>query len=94
MGVEFTQNTSGQRLGLERFLKVLMENRTLLPELFVQPEGLESDNRNPTEVDSEDPLLQLFHGEALSAEAFHEALRSQRGVGAPSAATEIAATHA
>jgi hypothetical protein len=95
MGVEFTQNTSGQRLALEKFLKVLMENRTLLPELFVQPEGLESDNRttNPAEVYSEDPLLQLFHGDAISAEAFHEALRNQRGAGAQSAATEIAATH-
>lgn len=96
MGVEFTQNTSQQRFALEKFLRVLMENRTLSPELFVQPEGLESDNQTikPLDANSEDPLLQLFHGEPLSAAAFHEALRNQRGVGAPGSATEIAATHA
>jgi len=96
MGVEFTQNASEQPFALEKFLRVLIENRTLSPELFVQPEGLESDNQtpNPAEVDSGDPLLQLFRGEALSAEAFHEALRSQRGVGPQAPSTETLATHA
>jgi c-di-GMP-binding flagellar brake protein YcgR len=96
MGVEFTQNTSEHRAALEKFLKVLMENRSLLPELFVQPEGLESENETPNlgAVDSGDPLLQLFHGEPLSSEAFHKALRNQRGGGTPVASTEIAATHA
>ena len=95
MGVEFTQSTPEQRFALERFLRVLMENRTLLPELFVQPEGLESDNQStsPVEVEGEDPLLQLFHGEPLTAEAFHEALRNQRGAGAADSGAEIAATH-
>src|SRR5262249_46039398 len=72
MGVQFTQNTSEQRSALEKFLRVLMENRTLLPELFVQPEGLEPENEtsNLGALDNEDPLLQLFGGESLSAEAF------------------------
>src|SRR5499427_8670853 len=82
MGVQFTQNTSEHRAALERFLGVLTENRSLMPELLVQAEGLERDGfqRQPSAADTEDPLLQLFYGEPLSAEAFHEALRKQRAV--------------
>lgn len=95
MGVEFTQNTEEHRSALERFLGVLTENRTLLPELFVQPEGLNSEGfgRAPA-VDTDDPLLQLFFGEPLSAEAFQEALRKQRSMPPVAASTEAAATHA
>ena len=96
MGVEFTQNTTEHRLALEKFVKVLTENRALLPELFVQPEGLDSESHRstPSAIDSEDPLLQLFRGGPLSAEAFHEALRNQRGVSAPVVTTEVSTTHA
>ena len=95
MGVEFTQTTIEHRATLEKFLKVLMENRSLLPELFVQPEGLESENEKANSaVDHQDPLLQLFRGEPLSADAFHESLRNQRSGAAQPAATEIATTHA
>ncbi|HKF01848.1 MAG TPA: PilZ domain-containing protein [Candidatus Sulfotelmatobacter sp.] len=82
MGVQFTQNTPEHRAALERFLGVLTENRSLMPELLVQAEGLERDGfqRQPSAADTEDPLLQLFYGEPLSAEAFHEALRKQRAV--------------
>jgi ActR/RegA family two-component response regulator len=85
MGVQFTQNTPEQRAALEKFLGVLTENRSLLPELLVQAEGLENDvvQRQPSASDTEDPLLQLFSGEPLSAEAFHEALRKQRAVPPP-----------
>ena len=80
MGVEFTQTTPEHRAAVEKFLRVLSENRTLLPELLVEPEGLESEP--PTvktkTADTDDPLLQLFNGEPLSAEAFHEAMRKQR----------------
>ena len=79
MGVEFTQTTPGHREAVERFLGVLNENRTLTPELLVEPEGLESEpssSRPP--ADTDDPLLQLFYGEALTAEQFHEALHKQR----------------
>ena len=80
MGVKFTQNTAEQRTALERFLRVLTENRSLLPELLVQAEGLETEatQRQSSLADAEDPLLQLFYGEPLSAEAFQEALRKQR----------------
>src|SRR5579871_273275 len=82
MGVEFTLATEEHRAAVERFLGVLTENRGLLPELYVQPEGLESDSRSTKAIDPnlEDPLLQLFHGEPLSAEDFFEALRKQRAI--------------
>jgi len=96
MGVEFTQNTAEHREALETFLRVLTENRSLLPELLVQPEGLDSEGpiRAAATVDSDDPLLQLFYGEPLSAEAFQEALRKQRGIPAETANTQTATTHA
>ena len=96
MGVEFTQHTAEHRRALERFLKVLTDNRSLLPELFVQPEGLESEIRraDSSRIDSDDPLLNLFYGEPLSVEAFHESLRSQRATPAEMPTTETAASHA
>jgi c-di-GMP-binding flagellar brake protein YcgR len=91
MGVEFTQATPEHGAAVEKFLGVLSENRTLLPELLVEPEGLESESSaaKPHSVDSDDPLLQLFYGESLTAEAFHEAMRKQRAT--PPAATNSAA---
>jgi len=95
MGVEFTQHTTEQRAALEKFVGVLTENRTLLPELWVQPEGLETEAapREVSAVETDDPLLQLFYGEPQSVEAFHEALRKQRGI-PPVTADGAAATHA
>jgi c-di-GMP-binding flagellar brake protein YcgR len=92
MGVEFTQATPEHRAALERFLGVLSENRALLPELLVEPEGLESESHppKPASADSDDPLLQLFYGEPIATEAFYEALRKQRAT-PPNAA---AAAHA
>lgn len=86
MGVEFTQTTPHHRQALERFMSVLTENRNLLPELLVEPEGLESDPRMPpatasasTEV--EDPLLGLFRNQAaLPADSFLAELRKQRSM--------------
>ncbi len=94
MGVEFTQTTPEHRAAVEKFLGVLNENRSLLPELLVQPDGLETEPA-PRESSSatEDPLLQLFYGESLTAEQFHEALHKQRG--APNASAQSAsAAHA
>ena len=95
MGVEFTQNTAEHRAALEKFLSVLTENRTLLPELLVQPEGLESesDKAEPS-VGHDDPLLQLFYGEPLTADAFHTALREQRAVPQNLTSTQSSAAHA
>ena len=96
MGVEFTQNTPEHRAAVEKFLGVLSENRTLLPELLVEPEGLESDPSpaKPHATDTDDPLLQLFYGETLTTELFLDALRNQRAT--PPAATKsvAAAAHA
>lgn len=94
MGVEFTLGTADHRAAVEKFLAVLTENRGLLPDLLVQPEGLETESsRDESRAgNSEDPLLQLFYGEALSAEQFHEALRKQRAI--PPAAAESAAAAA
>jgi hypothetical protein len=91
MGVEFKLSTAEHRSAVEKFLSVLTENRSLLPELLVQPEGLEAEKDTPvrTSNDFEDPLLQLFYGEPLAADEFHDALRQQRGL--PMAAAQSAA---
>lgn len=100
MGVEFTQNTPEHRAALEKFLKVLTENRSLSPELFVQAEGLELEvpRQSAVPLDTDDPLLQLFHGEPLATDAFHEALRKQRAIPPPiasaTATQQAASTHA
>jgi c-di-GMP-binding flagellar brake protein YcgR len=93
MGVEFTQATLEHRTAVEKFLGVLTENRSLLPELLVQPDGLESESsaRNPS-ADQDDPLLQLFYGDSLTAEQFHEAMHKQRAT--PTESTGGASTAA
>lgn len=96
MGVEFTQSTPEHRAAVEKFLGVLTENRTLLPELLVEPEGLESEpsRAKAPAAGTNDPLLELFFGEPLPLEAFHDALRKQRAT--PPAAigsSAIAAAH-
>jgi len=82
MGVEFTQSTPEDRAALEKFLEILTSNRGVLPEMLVEPEGLERDpvaaERAQGEYD--DPLLHLFHQGPVSPEAFHEELRKQRSV--------------
>jgi len=94
MGVEFTLATSDHRAAVEKFLGVLTENRSLLPELLVQPEGLESEIKmSKSSAEAEDPLLDLFYGEPLSAEKFHEALRKQRAL-PPAALSQSAGAQA
>src|SRR5271169_6682140 len=86
MGVEFTQSTAAHRALLEKFLGLLMENREVLPELLVEPEGLETetsqDSRLPAASgETEDALLGLFRNQnALSADSFLAELRKQRGL--------------
>ena len=95
MGVEFTQVTPEHRAAVEKFLGALTENRTLMPELLVQPDGLESESsaRKPS-ADQDDPLLQLFYGDSLTAEQFHEAMHKQRATPAESGGASTAAAHA
>jgi c-di-GMP-binding flagellar brake protein YcgR len=92
MGVEFTQTTAEHRALLEKFLRLLTENREVLPELLVEPEGLETESSNPSlspaGADPEDTLLGLFRSPAaLSADAFLAELRKQRGLAASSGAS-------
>jgi len=96
MGVEFTQTTAEHRADVEKFLRVLSENRTLLPELLVEPEGLESEPLpvKPPASEHDDPLLQLFYGEPLTSEAFQEALHKQRAIPAASANSAAAGASA
>jgi hypothetical protein len=93
MGVEFTQSTPEHRSLLEKFLSLLTENRDVLPELLVEPEGLETESSSASVVDSaagetEDMLLGLFRSQAaLTADAFLAELRKQRGLAASSGAS-------
>jgi c-di-GMP-binding flagellar brake protein YcgR len=93
MGVEFTQATPEHRRALEKFLDVLSENRGLLPELLVEPEGLETESaasapEQASSGENEDPLLELFRSQAgLSTESFREELRKQRHAEPPKSAT-------
>jgi ActR/RegA family two-component response regulator len=86
MGVEFTQTTPEHRALLEKFLGRLTENPEMLPELLVEPEGLETEiaQRSTTAGESnptEDPLLGLFRSHAgLGADSFLTELRKQRGL--------------
>ena len=83
MGVEFTQGTRDQREHVEKFIHTLMNSDGALPELLVQPEGLETELASRSEENNqeiaEDPLLELFHHKSsLSAELFLGELRKQR----------------
>jgi CheY-like chemotaxis protein len=88
MGVEFTQTTAEHRAMLEKFLALLTENRDLLPELLVEPEGLETESAQGAPIlsessEPEDTLIGLFRNQsALSAESFLAELRKQRGIAA------------
>src|SRR6202140_4476054 len=96
MGIEFTQATLEHRAAVERFLDVLTENGTLLPERMVEPGGLEAEPSAAKSLprDTDDPLLQLFHGESLTVEEFHEAMRKQRAIPPPATGGTAAAAHA
>ena len=83
MGVQFTQNTRAQREHVEKFIAALMKSNGVLPDLLVEPEGLEADGHESSKVgehDLGDPLLELFRTKAsLPADAFLVELSKQRG---------------
>jgi len=95
MGVEFTQSTPEHRGLLEKFLSVLTENRDLLPELLVEPEGLETETSRDSRIaaasgEAEDALLMLFRRQdALPVDSFLAELRKQRGGNAATAAAAL-----
>ena len=82
MGVEFAQTTDTQRGDLERFIQALTNSHGALPELLVEPEGLEMGEPAsvaPSATGVEDPLLELFRKKGdLALEAFQIELRKQR----------------
>ncbi len=90
MAVEFIQTTEQQRQHVEAFIHALANSKGAVPELLVQPEGLDTSEpvaplKSAREV--EDPLLELFRKKsALTPEQFHGELRKQRGLGAKAAA--------
>lgn len=82
MGVEFTQKTKQQREHVETFIQALMKSNGALPDLLVEPEGLETEgNTKPIlKPDVDDPLVELFQTKStLSVDAFQIELRKQRG---------------
>jgi c-di-GMP-binding flagellar brake protein YcgR len=93
MGVEFTQKTAEHRSALENFLQTLNENRSLRPELLVEAEGLENDPAGASKrpPDAEDPLLNLFYRDTMSAEEFQDALREQRNLSVNTNGSALAA---
>jgi CheY-like chemotaxis protein len=83
MGVIFTQKTVEQRDRVEHFIQALMNSNGVIPELFVQPDGLEAAESDRAErnsdAENEDPLLELFYNKAdLTAVDFLAELRKQR----------------
>jgi hypothetical protein len=83
MGVEFTQKTVQQREHLGKFIHALTHSQGVLPDLLVEPEGLDAGETpvtSPDPVELEDPLLDLFRKKCdLTTEAFMLELRKQRG---------------
>ena len=67
MGIEFAQTTESQRNDLEKFIQAMTNTNGALPELLVEPEGL--DIGEPVAATksgngAEDPLLDLFRKRA------------------------------
>jgi hypothetical protein len=92
MGVEFTKRSAAERASLEKFLTALAQNPNMLPELLVQPEGLETDaaawQDTLESVATDDPLLDLFRTQTtLGADLFHARLQKQRGLAAHAGAS-------
>jgi DNA-binding response OmpR family regulator len=90
MGVELTQTTQEQRAQVEKFIHSLMSAGGLLPELLVEPEGLEAAPPEPSaQAEIDDPLLELFQRKAaLPAELFLNELRKQRSTHRPESSEE------
>jgi CheY-like chemotaxis protein len=92
MGVAFKQTTPEQRAHVGKFIHSLMNAGNLMPELLVEPEGLEGEDvvaQSQTSSEVEDPLLDLFHQRAsLPTELFLKELRKQRSSHRPEAAEE------
>lgn len=82
MGIVFIQKTEQQRQEVERFIHALRENHGAVPELLVEPDGLESYAKEecPTgNTETGDPLLDLFQTKTyVSTQEFLKELHAQR----------------
>jgi DNA-binding response OmpR family regulator len=81
MGVEFVHTTPEHKRNLDQFIQILISGDGALPEILVQPEGLEAGEAGKplAAAPSDDPLVGLFHSAAmLSAEAFMAELQKHR----------------
>ena len=82
MGIEFAQASDVHRNDLEKFIQALTNTNGVLPQLLVEPEGLDltdSVSAPKSAAGVEDPLLDLFRKSGdLSPEAFQVELRKQR----------------
>ncbi|HTR65445.1 MAG TPA: PilZ domain-containing protein [Terriglobales bacterium] len=81
MGVEFAQGGAKQIQQVQAFIVALMSSGSEIPELQVQPEGLEASLPQPAKSRAGhlDPLLDLFVSKAfLPAEEFQVELLKQR----------------
>jgi len=82
MGIEFARSTDLQRNELEKIIQAMTNSNGSLPELLVEPEGL--DIGDPLAVTKsgngvEDPLLDLFRKKSdLPSADFQAELRKQR----------------
>jgi DNA-binding response OmpR family regulator len=85
MGLEFSRKTEQQQKQVESFIQALVSGGSV-PELFVQPEGLES-GEDSSWADASlplDPLVQLFRTKAdLPLDEFQRELQKQRGAPTP-----------
>jgi hypothetical protein len=89
MGVELLQSTPLQKEHLQKFIDALINAGESLPEIMVQPEGLEDEDKfaEVSTATSADPLLAFFRSRAaLPRPLFLAELRSQRGAPAEAAA--------
>jgi DNA-binding response OmpR family regulator len=85
MGVEFTQNTLGQKVKVEKFIYTLIDAAGAEPELEVKPDRIDNSasalSWSDVPVDEQDSLLLLFHSKAdAPAEVFHKELLKQRSM--------------
>jgi DNA-binding response OmpR family regulator len=81
MGLEFSRKTPQQQQQLDAFIQTLVGGGAV-PDLFVQPEGLDS-GQEPAAVDASlpaDPLTTLFRQKSdLPLEEFRREIQKQRG---------------
>jgi hypothetical protein len=93
--VEFTQQTSSQKVRVEEFIQALVTATGTVPDLQVRPDSIDNSpsafSSEKIGDDQDDPLLSLFRTKAeLPAESFQGELRKQRGLPAEANAELLA----